>query len=1014
MKKLLLTAVLIAALLVPGISWTAELNNVTARGEDGNLVFYDASMNVIMTLDAANRKLSFPSGSVLETLGSTITLRGVTYTLPAADGAASQFLQTNGSAALSWATGGATAYDDIADPDADSSITFGDNEILEMTFADTNEDMFTIQGLGAFGDVSIVRIEQKTGLATDGTVLEVVSADTDVDALVVTANGADVINVGGAGTITINGTEFDVSGTDGSITINDDGNAGQVSVEGSILDINSLTFVGAGEIASAASTAITINPNAGNAAGEDLIVTAHNVQLTAAGAMTLSPDGAVVTALDITDTDYTNAMSVGTNNILGSTGAITYDNWSINADGDFTGVDATFTGSVNVGTWKQDAVVAATAATTITIDGTGVGGVTLGGTSTGTITLGGGATLVNLPSTVDLVLAGGDLTATDTANADMVTFTNNTMTTADLLVLSAAGTRTSDNVIEITDGATSGTTIGITANAMTSGDGVSYTNSGAVLTGSAFAAYITDGAGFTGYYFRGYDGAADDFSVKQYGATTIAGNASTNVLTVTAGDVQIDDGLIEIDTDEDDMSYIKRNQGATSKPVFKVWEAAAAADSPALQIVQDATAAASYGMEIDSAGGTSIHLAANGAAGDQVLVDVTDAWTGQAYKVDAGPWVGTLGEGAALDFRSDSAATSEAGSAIYVKMQGTGVDAAAIDGKGLYIEDEAALTAGSYLVKLDTLANTALHISNAGAAADGIKFDLANAYTGQGILVDAGPWLGTAGEGFFAFTSDNAVTAEAGQVIKINLQGTAADAAAISGKGLYIKDTAGATAGSYLAHIESTNNGAAYLSGDIDVNLPANDDFIYITANAADYAAGAGAVTVYNTAAAGNTNAAYLLRLVHEANGDAQDNFILLEDNSTGAAGNGDDMFKIDSGGAMTVAGVSTFQNQIVNTPMTFAFTTEANITDPLTSTVVLLDGDDDADNDAVDLQNGTTAGQIVIFIAAVEIDASDTCTINMADTTCTNCPAIVFDAVGESATLVWTGATWAVTSLRQ
>lgn len=94
----------------------------------------------------------------------------------------------------------------------------------------------------------------------------------------------------------------------------------------------------------------------------------------------------------------------------------------------------------------------------------------------------------------------------------------------------------------------------------------------------------------------------------------------------------------------------------------------------------------------------------------------------------------------------------------------------------------------------------------------------------------------------------------------------------------------------------------------------------------------------------------------------------------------------------------------------TESFTTEANITNPLPGIVVLLSGDDDGDNDAIDLQNGTKAGQMVILIASANIDADDTCTINMADTTCTNCPAIAFDTVGESATLVWTGSTWVVT----
>ena len=98
---------------------------------------------------------------------------------------------------------------------------------------------------------------------------------------------------------------------------------------------------------------------------------------------------------------------------------------------------------------------------------------------------------------------------------------------------------------------------------------------------------------------------------------------------------------------------------------------------------------------------------------------------------------------------------------------------------------------------------------------------------------------------------------------------------------------------------------------------------------------------------------------------------------------------------------------------MTFAFTTEGDITNPLTGSVVLLDGDNDSENDTIDLQDGTTAGQILYLVAAVDIDADDTCTISMADTTCTNCPAIVFNKVGENTHLIWTGSTWIVISLQ-
>jgi len=48
--------------------------------------------------------------------------------------------------------------------------------------------------------------------------------------------------------------EFDVSGDTGSITIEDGGDAGQLSVQGTVLDIDSLTFVGSGTVASTTNT----------------------------------------------------------------------------------------------------------------------------------------------------------------------------------------------------------------------------------------------------------------------------------------------------------------------------------------------------------------------------------------------------------------------------------------------------------------------------------------------------------------------------------------------------------------------------------------------------------------------------------------------------------------------------------------------------------------------------------------------------------------------------------------
>lgn len=46
------------------------VTNVKTKWVDGNLVFYDKDMNIIATWDGTNRKLSFPAGSTLESLGT--------------------------------------------------------------------------------------------------------------------------------------------------------------------------------------------------------------------------------------------------------------------------------------------------------------------------------------------------------------------------------------------------------------------------------------------------------------------------------------------------------------------------------------------------------------------------------------------------------------------------------------------------------------------------------------------------------------------------------------------------------------------------------------------------------------------------------------------------------------------------------------------------------------------------------------------------------------------------------
>jgi len=84
MKKLFMITALIALLIVPYMGGAAELNNVTSKGVDGDLVFYDYAGNEIFSIEGANRKVTYPSGSALEVeSGATFThARERSFTLP--------------------------------------------------------------------------------------------------------------------------------------------------------------------------------------------------------------------------------------------------------------------------------------------------------------------------------------------------------------------------------------------------------------------------------------------------------------------------------------------------------------------------------------------------------------------------------------------------------------------------------------------------------------------------------------------------------------------------------------------------------------------------------------------------------------------------------------------------------------------------------------------------------------------------------------------------------------------
>jgi len=108
-------------------------------------------------------------------------------------------------------------------------------------------------------------------------------------------------------------------------------------------------------------------------------------------------------------------------------------------------------------------------------------------------------------------------------------------------------------------------------------------------------------------------------------------------------------------------------------------------------------------------------------------------------------------------------------------------------------------------------------------------------------------------------------------------------------------------------------------------------------------------------------------------------------------------------------------QKIVAVTPQSITYDDDTNtdqtIGTDLLSSVILVTGDNDSNNDSVDLQDGVVAGQTIKFVGVALIDADDTFEIDAeTDSTCTGCPGagiFTFDDPGDSVSLYWGGAAW-------
>lgn len=296
-----------------------------------------------------------------------------------------------------------------------------------------------------------------------------------------TITGADAANV-----LTI--TAGDVLISNGSITMTDTDNAASFAITNNTLTTASLATI----------TANALTTGAGLVIGHTTAVIAAGGSLERISSTSVDTSTTTGCLLDLSST----ASTAGTQVVGTFSGLTTGIGVSIVTAALTTGTGLSLVNSAGVMTTTGEMLlVTANAATTCT------GIVRVSGTG--------------LTDGFAMEITGGGANAT--ASGGVINLDAGAATVGSALKITTSGVYTgTTGVVDINAAAaTTGTVVDIGAAGLTSGTALKISAVEATLT--------------TGKYIDCYDGAATDFSVAKYGAVTIAGNAATTVLTLTAG-----------------------------------------------------------------------------------------------------------------------------------------------------------------------------------------------------------------------------------------------------------------------------------------------------------------------------------------------------------------------------------------------------------------------------------------------------------------------------------------------
>lgn len=378
-------------------SATGYLNILT-----GNLKVGNGTPTTTLNGEDAYVEGTFEVDGVPRFDATTMILRGVTYTLPAADGAAGEALTTDGSAALTWAAAGGVTLDgayDYGGAGAGRAITVDSGAVALTNNAANNNGILTIckSPAGAqSGDGIVVTM----GAQASGAGISFAN----------TGSGNDITGTGGLWGITKAGvaTFSSLAGLTSGVTIN----GGTINLN---VDSNNATNVNTGTSTGTVSigggtNSVGINSSAwdittgGAVSGVttigmsgDLTLSAGDILLANGKAVkgsTTTAETIKIQAYDVDNTTYRDAITLTNGNTVGiaigsnnETVAVNSADWDISATGAMTGIGAI----------TMDGLLTGTAGATITgatvnLNASSNFAVNIGtGTTTGTVTIGGAA-----------------------------------------------------------------------------------------------------------------------------------------------------------------------------------------------------------------------------------------------------------------------------------------------------------------------------------------------------------------------------------------------------------------------------------------------------------------------------------------------------------------------------------------------------------------------------------------------------------------------------------------------